>query len=154
MFTGGRHMASDPKYYLVEASALPKVFISVAKVNRYIKTGKAKTVNEAVSLAGISRSVYYKYKDSITPFYEMAMQRVITVYAVLKDEPGVLSNIINALYKSGANILTINQNIPLAGEAGVTMTLETGELTVPFETFVKRAKGVDGVLDLKIMARG
>lgn len=147
-------MASAPKYYLVEASALPKVFISVANADRYIRTGKAKTVNEAVALAGISRSVYYKYKDSVTPFYDMTLQRVITIYAVLKDEPGVLSNLINVIYKSRANILTINQNIPLAGEAGVTLSLETGELSVPFETLIKRAEGVDGVLSLKIMARG
>lgn len=147
-------MASVPKYYLVEASALPKVFIDVTKANRYLRTGKAKTVNEAVALAGISRSVYYKYKDAITPFYEMVTQRVITIYTVLRDEPGVLSTLINIIYKSGANILTINQNIPLSGEAGVTLSLETGELSVPFENLIKKVEGVDGVLSLKIMARG
>ena len=34
-------MAKDPKYYLVEASALPEVFLKVAEAKRLLSTGEA-----------------------------------------------------------------------------------------------------------------
>ena len=38
---------------------------------------------------------------------------IVTFYMTMEDVPGVLSSVINHLAEYGANILTINQNIPL-----------------------------------------
>ena len=48
-------MASNPKYYIVEAAALPEVFLKVAEAKRLISTGEVATVNEAARITGISR---------------------------------------------------------------------------------------------------
>ena len=53
-----------PKYYLVEAGVLPEVFIKVAEVKKLLETGESRTVADAVERVGISRSAFYKYKDS------------------------------------------------------------------------------------------
>ena len=34
-------MASDPKYYIVEASALPEIFLKVAETKKLLSTGQA-----------------------------------------------------------------------------------------------------------------
>ena len=49
-------MGAKPKYYIVEASALPDVFLKVAEAKRLLSTGEAATVNEAARITGISRS--------------------------------------------------------------------------------------------------
>ena len=49
-------MEQNPRYYLVEASALPEVFLKVAEAKRLLETGAVKTVNEAAQMTGISRS--------------------------------------------------------------------------------------------------
>ena len=54
-----------PKYYLVEASALPEVFVKVTEAKSLLETGEARTVAEAVDRAGLSRSAFYKYKDCL-----------------------------------------------------------------------------------------
>lgn len=41
----------------------------------------------------------------------------MTVQVVLNDKPGVLVNLLTVFYKANANILTINQNIPVKGKA-------------------------------------
>ena len=38
-------MTSKPRYYLVEESALPEVFLKVAETKRLLSTGEATTVN-------------------------------------------------------------------------------------------------------------
>ena len=43
-------MEHDAKYYIVEAAALPEVFLKVAEAKRLLSTGEAGTVNEAARL--------------------------------------------------------------------------------------------------------
>ena len=49
-------MSTKPKYYIVEAAALPEVFLKVAEAKRLLSTGEVTTVNEAARITGISRS--------------------------------------------------------------------------------------------------
>ena len=53
-------MTAKPRYYLVEESALPEVFLKVAETKRLLSTGEASTVNEATRMTDISRSAFYK----------------------------------------------------------------------------------------------
>lgn len=57
-------MSKAPNYYIVDAEALPEIFRKVVDARRMLDTGEAETVNQAVQLAGISRSAFYKYKDA------------------------------------------------------------------------------------------
>ena len=76
-------MANEPRYYIVEASALPEVFLKVAEAKRLISTGEVSTVNEATRRTGISRSAFYKYRDTVLPFQNMMMGRIITFQLLL-----------------------------------------------------------------------
>ena len=64
-------MAQLPKYYIVEAKALPEVFLKVAEAKWLLETGEVATVNDAARATGISRSAFYKYRDSISPFQNL-----------------------------------------------------------------------------------
>ena len=101
-------MASNPKYYIVEASALPTVFLKVAEAKRLLSTGEASTVNEATQMTDISRSAFYKYRDAVLPFQNMMTGRIITLQLLLHDEKGLLSSILSIFADRKANIITIN----------------------------------------------
>ena len=145
-------MSKEVKYYIVAANALPEVFIKVAEAKRMMQTGEADTVGDATKKAGISRSAFYKYKDSVQPFNDMKAEHIITFYGMLKDNTGVLSHVLGIFASSGANILTINQNIPANGCAVVTMTAETSTLRRSLEDVLGDAKASPGVLKCEILA--
>ena len=133
------------KYYIVSAEALPDVFIKVAEAKRMLRVGEARTVGEAAAAVGISRSAFYKYKDAVQPFQDMKAGQIITFYALLKDNPGVLSNYLSIFADSGANILTINQGIPTNGCAGVTISAETSEMNEELDEMIARVSAAEGL---------
>ena len=145
-------MASTPKYYIVEASALPEVFIKVAETKRLISTGKAATVNDATQMTGISRSAFYKYRDAIMPFQDMRSSRIITFQILLHDEPGSLNKLLTILADHRANIMTINSTVPSNGSGVVTIAAETVNLEVSLEDLLEAFRQVPGVIKADILA--
>lgn len=145
-------MGANPKYFLVRAEALPEVFLRVAEAKRTLETGEAATVNDAARMAGVSRSAFYKYKDMVTPFLEMSAGRIISFQMTLRDETGILSNILGVFANFGANILTINQSIPVNGCAAVTITVETSDMHEQLSSLVECASKAEGVVRFNISA--
>ncbi len=145
-------MERPPKYYIVEASALPEVFGKVVEAKRLLQSGEAATVYEAALAVGISRSAFYKYRDSIMPFQNLMEGRIITLQILLQDRSGQLSGILSVLAGNGANILTINQSIPNNGAAMVTISAETTELLCPVEELLKQISAQTGVIKAEIVA--
>jgi len=151
MPTGGEQdMGKKTKFYLVAADALPEIFLKVAEAKRMLHAGEVSTAGEAARQVGISRSAFYKYRDSVQPFNDMKTGRIITFYALLKDNPGVLSNVLSIFAGSGANILTINQSIPTNGCAAVTISAETSDMRESLEELIASAAETAGV----VMAHG
>ena len=145
-------MAKDSKYYIVEASALPEVFVKVAETKRILSTGEASTVNEATKITGISRSAFYKYRDAVMPFQSLMAGRLITFQFRLMDEPGVLSALLTLFAQYQANLMTVNSTIPTNGVALVTISAETTGLTVPLEELLRLFNETPGVVNAEIMA--
>lgn len=145
-------MANSPKYYIVEASALPEVFLKVAEAKRLLTTGEASTVNEATRLTGISRSAFYKYRDAVLPFQNLMTGRIITFQFRLHDEQGILSGVLAVLAQNEANILTINSIIPTNGSALVTITAETSDMTVTLEELLRMLNATPGVVKAEVLA--
>ena len=145
-------MANNPKYYIIESSALPEVFLKVAEAKRLLDTGEASTVNDATRQSGISRSAFYKYRDSILPFQNLMAGRIITFQLMLKHKAGILSEILSIFANFGANILTINQAIPSGGRAMVTVSAETGNLGCSLEEFTRRLGESTGVVKAEVVA--
>ena len=145
-------MTKKPKYYIVEASALPEVFVKVAEAKRLLSTGEASTVNEATRMTDISRSAFYKYRDAVLPFQNMMTGRIITFQLLLHDEPGLLSNILSIFAERNANINTINSIVPTNGTAVVTISAETMDLTVHIEELLRLIRKTPGVIKAEVLA--
>ena len=150
---GGQMMAGrEPKFYLIEASAMPEVLLRVLRVKELLETKQCKTVAEATSQAGISRSAFYKYRDVVSPFYDATSRRMMTFHILLKNRTGALSSVLGIFSSFGANILTINQSIPVRGRAVVTITAETHALTVALDRLLEAVERHEEVLNIDVIA--
>ena len=143
---------NKPKYYIVEESALPQVFVKVAEAKRLLSTGEAATVNEATRMTDISRSAFYKYRGAVLPFQNMMTGRIITFQVLLHDVPGVLSGLLQTFANEKVNILTINSTIPTNGAALVTITAETMDMTMSLEELIQNLADTKGVVKAEVVA--
>lgn len=145
-------MNNEPKYYIIDAAVLPEVFRKVAEAKRLLATGEANTVNEATKLTDLSRSAYYKYRDTVMPFQSMASNQIVTFQLVLLDNPGILSGILNIFAQEKCNILTINQSIPSHGSAVTTIAAVTADMSISLEAFLGRLNTARGVVHAEVVA--
>lgn len=145
--------AADSEYFLVKSEVLPEVFLKVMEVKRLLSSGNASSVNEAVRLVGLSRSAYYKYRDSILPFYETSAGYVVTLTLVIENLPGILASILSCFAEYHANVLTINQGIPINGLADLSVSLETREMTADLSEVINQLSRITGVRSHRILAR-
>ena len=128
-------MPQAPKYYIVEANALPEIYLKVAEAKRLMETGEVATVNAATQRVGISRSAFYKYRDAIRPFQDMLHGRIVTLQIMLRDEPGCLS-----------------LAIPGGGSAAVTVGMETSGLDGTVEDLMEAIGKTRGVIRCNVLA--
>lgn len=145
-------MDGTNRLLLVDTAVLPEVFARVVEAKQYLLSGAAASAASAARLAGISRSAFYKYKDAVFAYQGRRAGEILTLHLVLKDRPGVLSQVLSAFADAGANILTVNQNIPADGYASVSVSARTDGLEVPLDTFVRRLSALDGVQRIVHMA--
>jgi chorismate mutase len=146
-------MAANSTYFLVNSSILPEVFSKVIEVKKILSKDTTKPINEAVKEVGLSRSAYYKYRDYVFPFYETSRGKIITLHFVAEDLPGILSIILNKIAQSKANIVTINQNIPINGLADIIISVETAGMSSSIKELLDEISGVEGIHKQAILAR-
>ncbi len=142
---------NDPKFVVVSTDVLPDVILKVLEAKRLIAQGVCRTSTEACKKADVSRSAYYKYKDSVYLHSEKISRRVVTYHFVLLDQAGVLSEVLAALYKNNANVLTINQNMPIDSAATVTITVRFDDVGVDPEAVRKDLEKTEGVAKVRIL---
>lgn len=140
-------------FYLVQEDILPEAIKKTIKVKEILKLGEAKTINEAVERMDLSRSAYYKYKDYVFPFYEIAQGKIVSITVSMSNDPGMLSSILRAIAESNGSILTINQDIPLQGIANVTIAFETKDLSTTLEECLDNIRSIRGILKVEILGQ-
>lgn len=141
----------DSSFVVVSTDVLPEVFPKVIEVKRLLACGEEKSSASACKRVGISRSAYYKYRESVFTYEEKLTQKIITYYAVLRDEPGVLSSFLSEIHKIGANILTVNQNIPIDGAASVTITAKLNGEGPSAQALRDNLAALSGVVEVKLL---
>ena len=147
-------MNVNPKYYIVEANALPEVFLKVAEAKRLLATGEAATVNEAAKMTNISRSAFYKYRDAVQPFRNMNNSRIITFQFLLRDEAGALSTILSIFAQYQTNLTTVNSVTPDNGCGVVTIVAETAQLAVSVDEMLRAFQQCPSVIKAEVLAAG
>lgn len=145
---------SSDQFYLVKKEMLTESMLKTIEVKMLLEQGKAKTVNEAIKKVGISRSAYYKYRDSIFPFHTMVKEKMITLSILLEDRTGTLSELLQIIARSNGNVLTINQTIPLQGKANISLTIDTSPMKCDIHELIQQIRELDAVKKVDIIGSG
>lgn len=145
-------MEDKSQLIVVDANILPDVFTKVLEVKKLMARKDEKSFASACKRIGISRSAYYKYKDSVFSYDELFNRKIVNLYLLLNDIPGVLSSVLVFLNSINANILTVNQSIPVDGAAAVNISIR---LTSEIDEEIKSLNSIsdlEGVLEIKVLS--
>lgn len=135
-------------YLVIDEKVLPEIYQKVVYAQSLLESGEASSTSEATRLAGISRSVYYKYKNAVFPYAKKEEAGILTVQFLLMDRPGVLVSLLTVFYEAGANILTVNQNIPVKGRAFVSVSAKVEKMQRSSSELLECLKQVNGVIKI------
>ncbi|AFS77152.1 phenylalanine biosynthesis protein PheB [Gottschalkia acidurici 9a] len=141
----------ESKYLVIDKDILPDVFEKVLLAKELLRTGEVKEITEAVKKVGISRSTFYKYKDSVFTLDERSMGKKVTLSFLLSHMQGVLSNVLQTISANGGNVLTINQDIPIHDVANVSITFDVSHIKISIEEVIEEVKSIEGVQKLVVV---
>ena len=145
-------MDNKSQLIVADSKILPDVFTKVLEVKKLMAQKGEKSFASACKRIGISRSAYYKYKDSVFSYEELFNRRIVNLYLLLSDSPGVLSSVLVFLHELNANILTVNQSIPVDGAAAVNISLRLTEQSSDEINTLNSITDLDGVLEVKVLS--
>lgn len=140
------------KFLIIDSEILPDVFLKVIKVKELLRTGEVKDISEGTRKVKISRSTYYKYKDSVFAMSEGVAGHKITLGFMILHKAGTLSKIIDKIAQNHGNILTINQDIPINNAASVSITFDASKLSVDINQLVEDIQDIDSVVSVRLVA--
>lgn len=145
-------MEHNSQLIVVDAHILPDVFTKVLEVKKLMARKDEKSFASACKRIGISRSAYYKYKDSVYSYDELFNRKIVNLYMLLNDKPGVLSSVLIFLNSINANIMTVNQSIPVDGAAAVNISIRlTSEIHEELKS-LNSISDLEGVLEVKVLS--
>ncbi|MFE8696865.1 ACT domain-containing protein [Cytobacillus sp. FJAT-53684] len=149
-----RHEKLDKKFFLVREDVLPEAMKKTLDAKEMIERGKAESVWDAAQKVDLSRSAFYKYRDTVFPFHTVVKERLITLFFYLEDRSGTLSQLLSVVASSGCNVLTIHQTIPLLGRANVTLSLNTAGMQIEIEELLTRLRRLEFVERVEVLGSG
>ena len=137
------------EYLIVHKSILPSYFEEIILTRELINDQKY-SVSEACKQTGISRSTYYKYKDYIFRPNKTSGTKAVFGIKTL-DIKGILSVILQVVYESHGNIISINQDSPIDGTAHITISIDVSELDSSIEVLKMSIEKIEGIKSVDIM---
>lgn len=144
----------DGRFYLVREDSLTDSMLKTIEVKRLLTNGEEITIQDAVKKVGLSRSAFYKYRDTVFPFETIARERVLTVFIQLEDRKGALAILLKIVSEAKCNVLTIHQTIPVQARANITLSLDVTAMEIKVEKFLNRLKAPEFVESVSLISSG
>lgn len=144
----------EGQFYLVREDVLTESMLKMLEAKRLLASGEERTIQEATKRVGLSRSAYYKYKDTVFPFESIARERVLTIFIQLEDRKGSLATILRIISEAKCNVLTIHQTIPVQGRANITLSLDVTEMQIKMEEFMQKLKAPNFIDSVHLISSG
>jgi chorismate mutase len=144
----------NKKFYLVREDVLPEAMKKAIDAKEMIERGKAESIWEAVQKVDLSRSAFYKYRDTVFPFSSIVKERLVTLFFHLEDRSGTLSKLLSVVASAGCNVLTIHQTIPLQGRANVTLSLNISEMGIAIDDLLSQLRDLEFVEKVEVLGSG
>lgn len=149
-----RQDKSNNKFYLVREDVLTEAMKKTLEAKEMLERGRAESIGDAVQRVDLSRSAFYKYRDTVFPFHTIVKERLVTLFFYLEDRSGTLSQLLQIVASSGCNVLTIHQTIPLQGRANVTLSVNTAGIEMDIEELLEQLRRLEFVEKVEVLGSG
>lgn len=144
----------DGRFYLVREDVLTESMLKTIEVKQLLATGEESTIQKAVQKVGLSRSAFYKYRDTVFPFESIARERILTIFIQLEDRKGSLAVLLGIVSGAKCNVLTIHQTIPVQARANITLSLDVTAMDMKMDDFIQQLKAPDFVEAVSVISSG
>lgn len=144
----------DGRFYLVREDVLTESMLKTIEVKQLLASGEASTIQQAVKKVGLSRSAFYKYRDTVFPFESVARERILTIFIQLEDRKGSLATLLSIVSEAKCNVLTIHQTIPVQARANITLSLDVTQMDIKLDSFIQRLKAPDFIDAVSVISSG
>lgn len=143
-------MGEGQTRYIVNSNVIPEVYVKVLEAKELLANKKVKDISQAVKQVGISRSVFYKYRDNIQVLSTSLNGRKVSLNIQIRHESGTLSQLLDLLAALKVNILTIFQGLPIHTLATVQMMLDISESPLSVDQLIEQLSNIESILAVEI----
>lgn len=141
------------KFYLIREDVLPESVVKTLKIKDLLKNDPSLSIFEAVKQFDLSRSAFYKYRDTIFPIDEkMESTREFTVILYVNDIIGMLAEVLNTLSSLSLSVLTIHQSIPMESRATITLSLDAKGTNLEIDDVMEALRVIDHVSKVELIS--
>lgn len=141
------------KFYLIREDVLPESVVKTLKIKDALKNNPELSIYEAVKLFDLSRSAFYKYRETIFPVDEkMLKHREFTLILYVNDIVGMLAQVLNTVSKLQLSVLTIHQSVPMEEKATITLSLSAKDTTISIDEIIKALRNIEHVSKVELIS--
>lgn len=141
------------KFYLIREDVLPESVIKTLKVKDALKNNSNLSIYDAVKQFNLSRSAFYKYRETIFPVDEKILdQREFTLILYVNDIVGMLAQVLNAISQLQLSVLTIHQSIPIEDKATITLSLNARNSNLSIDEVIESLREINHVTKVDLIS--
>lgn len=141
------------KFYLIREDVLPESVIKTLKVKDALKNNSNLSIYDAVKQLNLSRSAFYKYRETIFPVDEKILdQREFTLILYVNDIVGMLAQVLNAISQLQLSVLTIHQSVPIEDKATITLSLNARNSNLSIDEVIESLREINHVTKVDLIS--
>ena len=146
-------MDNKDKFYLIREDVLPESVIKTLKVKDALKNNSNLSIYDAVKQFNLSRSAFYKYRETIFPVDEKILdQREFTLILYVNDIVGMLAQVLNAISQLQLSVLTIHQSVPIEDKATITLSLNARNSNLSIDEVIESLREINHVTKVDLIS--
>lgn len=144
-------MTTQKKFYLIREDVLPESVKKTLLIKDLLDKNPKLSIFDAVKKHDLSRSAYYKYKDTIFPVDEKTREKNLTIMVQVDDKVGLLSEILSFIALHNGSVLTIHQTIPIKEKTTITISLNATDIDMTINELIEAISSIEHVNDIKLL---
>ena len=144
-------MDKEKVYYIIREDVLPEAVKTTLIPKKALEENPKLSILEASKRFDLSRSAFYKYKDTIFPIQDIQRQSILSLSIDVDDIPGILGKILRIVNDEKCSVLTIHQTVPINARATIIISLEIDAEHTNIEKLTKQIKNLEFVNGIKVI---
>lgn len=141
----------NKKFFLIREDVLPESVKKTLLIKDLLEKNPKLSIFDAVKAHDLSRSAFYKYKDTIFPVDEKTRERNITIMLQVDDQVGLLSRILEFIARENGSVLTIHQTIPIKDKATITISLNATNMDLTINELLENIKSLEHINHVQLL---